>query len=99
VSIAVFYAISTPRYCRRRRLPGRNPFLKSESAWFPLRNPGLFSSLQFACAILVALLRPERTAVEGFAAVERRVHIWSRSARQAVPTEAAGPRAGRRSPM
>jgi cation/acetate symporter len=50
--------------------------LKNDSAWFPLRNPGLVSiPLSFACAIAVSLLRGERAAREGFAKVEQRVHV------------------------
>jgi cation/acetate symporter len=49
--------------------------LKNESAWFPLRNPGLVSiPLSFACAFAVSLLRREPAAEAGFADLERRVH-------------------------
>src|SRR4029450_8164690 len=43
--------------------------LKHESAWFPLRNPGLVSiPLAFVVAIGVSLLKPVATAAETFSA-------------------------------
>jgi cation/acetate symporter len=50
--------------------------LKHESAWFPLRNPGLVSiPLAFAVAIGVSLLKPVATEEEQFALAARRLHL------------------------
>ena len=41
--------------------------LKAESAWFPLRNPGIVTiPLSFAVAVLVSLLRPVPAEARGF---------------------------------
>jgi cation/acetate symporter len=49
--------------------------LHNDSAWFPLRNPGLVSiPLSFALAIATAVLWPEPEAEERFTEVEHRVH-------------------------
>jgi cation/acetate symporter len=45
-------------------------------AWFPLKNPALVTiPFSFAAGVLVSLLAPERSAAEGYAMVERRVHL------------------------
>jgi cation/acetate symporter len=45
-------------------------------AWFPLKNPALVTiPLSFVTGIVVSLLTPERAADEGFAAVEKRMHL------------------------
>jgi cation/acetate symporter len=45
-------------------------------AWFPLKNPALVTMpFSFAAGVLVSLLAPERSAAEGYAMVERRVHL------------------------
>ena len=50
--------------------------LKHESAWFPLKNPALVTMpLSFLAGILVSMIAPERSAAEGYAAVERRMHL------------------------
>src|SRR5688572_1723358 len=50
--------------------------LKAESAWFPLRNPGIVTiPLSFAVAILVSLVRPVPAEERGFVALERRLHL------------------------
>ena len=50
--------------------------LKRESAWFPLRNPGIVTiPLAFAVAMLVSLLRPVPAEARGFVALERRLHL------------------------
>jgi cation/acetate symporter len=57
--------------------------LKNETAWFPLRNPGLVSiPLSFAVACLVAILSPEPEAEARFAEVEHRVHAVPQSTRR-----------------
>jgi cation/acetate symporter len=50
--------------------------LGRSEAWFPLKNPALVTMpLSFLAGIVVSLLAPERAAVEGYALVERRVHL------------------------
>ncbi|HEY7480077.1 MAG TPA: sodium/solute symporter [Gemmatimonadales bacterium] len=50
--------------------------LGRESAWFPLKNPALITiPLSFLGGILVSLLGPERTASDGYVALERRMHV------------------------
>jgi len=50
--------------------------LKAESAWFPLRNPGIVTiPLSFAVAVLVSLLKPVPAEARGFADLERRLHL------------------------
>ena len=47
--------------------------LKNESAFFPLKNPGLVTvPLSFAAGIVASLLRPDASEAAGFDAVERR---------------------------
>jgi cation/acetate symporter len=58
--------------------------LKQASAWFPLKNPALITiPLSFATGILVSLLTTERTALAGFAALERRMHLGAAADRAA----------------
>ncbi len=50
--------------------------LEHASAWFPLKNPALVTiPLSFLAGVVVSLLAPERAAADGFALVERRVHL------------------------
>ena len=50
--------------------------LKNTSAWFPLKNPALFTiPLSFVVGIAVSLLAPEPAARQGYAEVERRLHL------------------------
>jgi len=50
--------------------------LKHSAAWFPLKNPALVTiPLSFVVGILVSLATRDVEAVEGFAAVERRMHL------------------------
>jgi cation/acetate symporter len=50
--------------------------LKSDSAWFPLKNPALVTiPLSFLTAVVVSLLRSEAGAADRFAVVERRTHL------------------------
>jgi len=48
--------------------------LKHEDAWFPLRNPALLTiPLSFAVGIIVSLLAPEKSAMDGYDAKEKRM--------------------------
>jgi len=50
--------------------------LKAESAWFPLRNPGIVTiPLSFIVGIVVSLASPEPEAARRFAEVEHRIHF------------------------
>lgn len=50
--------------------------LKHDSAFFPLKNPGLITiPLSFLVGIVVSLLVPERLAQQKFAAVEQQIHL------------------------
>ena len=50
--------------------------LQHDAAWFPLKNPALITMpLSFLAGIAVSLLAPEPAAVEGYLAVERRMHL------------------------
>lgn len=50
--------------------------LKHDSAFFPLKNPGLITiPLSFIVGIVVSLLAPERLAQQKFAAVEQQIHL------------------------
>jgi cation/acetate symporter len=50
--------------------------LKHESAWFPLRNPGIVSiPLSFAVAIAVSLLSPVESEQQHFDRLERQLHL------------------------
>ncbi|HEY9505946.1 MAG TPA: sodium/solute symporter [Gemmatimonadales bacterium] len=50
--------------------------LGNQEAWFPLKNPALVTiPLSFVAGIAVSLLAPEPPAAEGYAAVERRMHL------------------------
>ena len=50
--------------------------LHRESAWFPYRNPGLFTiPLSFIVGMVVSLATPEPEAAEKFAELERQVHL------------------------
>jgi cation/acetate symporter len=54
--------------------------LKHQSAWFPLRNPGLLSiPLAFMVAIGVSLLKPVATEEEQFALATRQMHVGTES--------------------
>jgi cation/acetate symporter len=50
--------------------------LKHSSAYFPYRNPGLFTiPSSFIVGILTSLLAPEPAAQEGFARLEHQIHV------------------------
>ena len=50
--------------------------LGHETAWFPYRNPGLFTiSGSFAVGVVVSWLTPEPSAKEGFANLEQQIHF------------------------
>ena len=50
--------------------------LKHSTAYFPYRNPGLFTiPLSFAVGIITSLLAPEPAAQEGFTRLEHQIHI------------------------
>jgi len=50
--------------------------LRNETAWFPYRNPGLFTiPLSFAVGVVVSLLTPEPSASEQFAKLEQQIHF------------------------
>jgi cation/acetate symporter len=50
--------------------------LKHPGAWFPLKNPALVTiPLSFLTGIVVSLMSSEKSAVAGFAALERRMHL------------------------
>ena len=50
--------------------------LKHSTAYFPYRNPGLFTiPLSFAVGIITSLLAPEPAAQEGFARLEHQIHV------------------------
>jgi cation/acetate symporter len=50
--------------------------LQRGSAWFPLKNPALVTiPLSFLTGIVVSLLTSEKSALAGFAALERRMHL------------------------
>ncbi|MFA5908364.1 MAG: sodium/solute symporter [Vicinamibacterales bacterium] len=50
--------------------------LKNTTAYFPYRNPGLFTiPLSFVIGIIVSLASPEPAAVAGFPALERQIHF------------------------
>ena len=54
--------------------------LKQADAWFPLKNPALITiPLSFAAGIVVSLLAPKRSESEGFARVERQMHVGAES--------------------
>jgi cation/acetate symporter len=50
--------------------------LGNESAWFPLRNPGVVTiPLAFVVAIGVSLLKPDPAEAKRFAELARRLHL------------------------
>src|SRR6187397_2525175 len=50
--------------------------MKHSTAYFPYRNPGLFTiPSSFIVGILVSLLAPEPAAQEGFARLEHQIHV------------------------
>jgi cation/acetate symporter len=50
--------------------------LGNSTAWFPYRNPGLFTiPLSFAVGIVVSLLTPEPASQQGFARLEQQIHF------------------------
>lgn len=50
--------------------------LNNPTAYFPYRNPGLFTiPLSFISGIVVSLAAPEPAALEGFAKLERQIHF------------------------
>jgi cation/acetate symporter len=50
--------------------------LKAETAWFPLRNPGIITiPLSFVVGIVVSLAAPEAEAARRFSEVENRIHF------------------------
>jgi cation/acetate symporter len=50
--------------------------LGHETAWFPYRNPGLFTiPLSFAVGVVVSWLTPEPAAADGFAKLEQQIHF------------------------
>jgi cation/acetate symporter len=55
--------------------------LKHSTAYFPYRNPGLFTiPLSFAVGIVTSLLSPEPAAQEGFARLEHQIHLGEEDA-------------------
>jgi cation/acetate symporter len=55
--------------------------LKHSAAYFPYRNPGLFTiPLSFIVGIVTSLLAPEPAAQEGFARLEHQIHIGEEDA-------------------
>ena len=50
--------------------------LRHETAWFPYRNPGLFTiPLSFAVGVIVSWLTPEPAAAAAFAKLEQQIHF------------------------
>src|SRR5688500_2753959 len=50
--------------------------LKHSTAYFPYKNPGLFTiPLSFIVGIVTSLLTPEPSAQEGFTKLERQIHL------------------------
>ena len=50
--------------------------LKHATAYFPYRNPGLFTiPLSFIIGIVVSLAAPEPAAAAGFAKLEQQIHF------------------------
>jgi len=50
--------------------------LKHSTAYFPYRNPGLFTiPMSFLVGIAVSLIAPEAAAHEGFARLEHQIHV------------------------
>lgn len=50
--------------------------LRNDGAWFGLRNPALITiPLSFAVGLVVSLLTTDAAAAEGYAAVERQMHM------------------------
>src|SRR5688500_14798069 len=50
--------------------------LGNSGAWFPLKNPALVTiPLSFLTGVIVSLARPEAAARDGFAMLERRMHL------------------------
>jgi cation/acetate symporter len=50
--------------------------LGHKTAYFPYRNPGLFTiPLSFAVGIVTSLVAPERAADEGFTKLEHQIHL------------------------
>ena len=50
--------------------------LKHSAAYFPYRNPGLFTiPLSFIIGIVTSLLWPEPAAQEGFTKLEHQIHL------------------------
>jgi cation/acetate symporter len=50
--------------------------LRNDSAWFPLRNPGIVTiPLSFAVAVVVSLLRPVHAEAARFVESKRRLHL------------------------
>ena len=50
--------------------------LRHETAWFPYRNPGLFTiPLSFAVGVIVSWLTPEPAAAEAFVKLEQQIHF------------------------
>lgn len=50
--------------------------LHRDSAWFPWRNPGLFTiPLSFIVGVSISKWSPEPAAAEGFAPLERQMHL------------------------
>jgi cation/acetate symporter len=55
--------------------------LKHSAAYFPYRNPGLFTiPLSFIVGIATSLAWPEPAAVEGFARLEQQIHLGEEEA-------------------
>jgi cation/acetate symporter len=50
--------------------------LGNKTAYFPYRNPGLFTiPLSFVVGIVMSLLTPETAADEGFTKLEHQIHL------------------------
>jgi cation/acetate symporter len=55
--------------------------LKHSTAYFPYKNPGLFTiPLSFIVGIVTSLLTPEPAAQEGFTKLERQIHLGEEDA-------------------
>jgi cation/acetate symporter len=55
--------------------------LKHSTAYFPYRNPGLFTMpLSFLVGFVVSLLAPEAAAQDGFTKLEHQIHLGEEEA-------------------
>jgi cation/acetate symporter len=62
------------------------------TAWFPLKNPALVTMpLAFLAGIAVALLAPEARAAQGYALVERQMHLGDGVSVASISAESVPP--------